>query len=184
MAGNGRNSVIGNGTRHADVPPTPADVKEGAVDAAREWIAVSLASTKRVADWMERLQMLNTQAASAWTAALTACAQEVAQAKDPQNLMAVPTHMINHQWDSMAPQLSATMQDLLRMQTKWAEEYRAQVAGQTERLMTSMTTQDRPTGAGSPASLAALGQLQERWLAMNRVWIDTLGAAAKTERRT
>lgn len=161
MARNGRTATAAVGSAPAGETRSQDTLGVQGVDTARAWLGSSLASLTGLAGWLERWQALNGSALSGWSRTLAQCSRDLDLARDPEQFMALPAQMVNHHLEQTSHQLGQAMQGLFEAQTQWAEQWRREVADQ----------------ARQTAGPAAIGQLQDQWLAMTRQWVDALGAA-------
>lgn len=145
--------------------------------AAREWVTGSLAAAHDAAGWMEELQRLNMQAASAWAQTLAMGSREVGQAGDPYQLMSVSARIVNQQFEEMSRQFASATQRLFDTQARWMDRLREQATGQAQRLQVTLPGASKPDAGPENSALAALGQAQDEWLAMTRRWIETINTA-------
>lgn len=178
MARNGKTAPAGNGSAQAGEPRAQDAVGLQGIGAARELIGTSLASLTGMVNWLEQLRSLNSSTLSGWSHALALCSRDLERAKDPEQVMALPAQMVNHQLEQTSPQLVKAMQDLFEAQAKWADQSRTLFADQMQQATGSTTDGGSANGGLQPSSLASIGRFQDQWLAVTRTWIDATNAAA------
>lgn len=177
MARNGTTAPAGNGSAPSD-PHAQSLLSTQGVEAARGLMGHSLASLTGVVTWLEQLQALNSSALSGWSQAIALCSRDLEQAQDLEQFMALPAQMANHQLEQASRQLNKAMQDLFDAQVTWADHWRRQIADQMQQAGGSAMGGGGTNRGLPPASAAAIGQVQDQWLAMTRKWIDAMGFSA------
>lgn len=181
MARNGKAAQSGNGSAQLGDARQQGDLSAQGIGAACQWMGSSLASLNGAVAWMERLHALGGSALSGWSKALEQCSRDLEQARDPEQFMALPAQMVNHQFEHTSRQIVKALQDLYEAQSTWAEDWRKQVAEQVQQAGTLAGEIASANGASQAASPAGIGQFQDQWLALTRQWIDAVGAASQAE---
>jgi hypothetical protein len=181
MTRNGRTASAGNGSASPEEASSQDALNIQGFDAARGLMSSSLESLTGMVSWLDQLQALNNSMLAGWSQALALSARDLDQAKDPEQVMALPAQMVNHHLEQTSRQLAQAMQDLFEAQVKWADRWRTQIADQMQRAMASGRQPGGASGGAQPAAAAALGQFQDQWLAMTRKWIDAVGAAVPAQ---
>lgn len=181
MTRTGRTAPAGNESARPGEPRSQEAPSTQGVEAVRELIGTSLASLTGMVNWFERMQDLNSSAISGWNQALALCARDLDEAKEPEQLMALPAQLVNHQLEQASRLLGKAMQDLHEAQAEWADRWRGQIADQMQRAGRSATDAGGTQGGLQSVSLAAIGQFQEHWLALYRNWIEAMGASVPAQ---
>lgn len=178
MARNGRTAPVGNGATPPGASGAPDALGVPGVDAARGLIGAALASLARVIDGFEQMQALNASMLAGWRQTLALSSRDLDQAKDLEQVMALPAQMLNRQLEQTSQRWAEAVQDLFDAQAQWADQWRRQMADQLQQATASATQPAGQRGGVQPASLAAIGPLPAAWLALTREWIDAIGTSA------
>jgi hypothetical protein len=137
MTRNGRTASAGNGSASPEEASSQDALNIQGFDAARGLMSSSLESLTGMVSWLDQLQALNNSMLAGWSQALALSARDLDQAKDPEQVMALPAQMVNHHLEQTSRQLAQAMQDLFEAQVKWADRWRTQIADQMQRAMAS-----------------------------------------------
>lgn len=139
----------------------------------RDWLNGSLVAAQDVANWLERSQRLNAEAANTWHEHLSAAMREAEQADNVQKLVGVTNHLANRQMGTAVEQFGAGVKQLLEAEAQWVEHVRDTTVGLSQRMMQTAASAPANEG-GNTSPLAQLGHAQAEWLAMTQRWIDSV----------
>jgi hypothetical protein len=129
----------------------------------------TLAVTQQCLDWMGQWQRAMTQAAIQWSDTLVQAQRDFQDAKTPLQLASVESQAIHRQFEEVASQTSAFMQQLFDAQLF----INGLVFNKPEVAQKPM-----PEPQSATAFLQAWGNAQDGWLSMTRSWIDAANAAS------
>lgn len=177
MARNGRTAAAGNSISPAEEPSSQEAFLMQGVDVVRGVLGQSIGATTDMLDGLEQWQALHRRMLAGWHQALALSASELDQAKDPAEVMALPARMVNHQLEQSSTELVKALQDVFDLQSRWAEQWRTRIAEQMQQAAGSALQAGSSPGGMPPASVAAMGQFHEQWLALTRRWLDSMNAA-------